>query len=188
MITVQKSGIICVWDLASGAKVRTIQINPINSICGDLSIDGRYLAIKEDNGKSIWDLEHGIKKETLDNCKLEELGFDFAYSINPVFLPDNTVVFCSEKNRIGIWDLEKASFIINIFTRGFDQYGFCNTCSIDDNHRYGIITRNRYLSLVDLNSGTIAEYASNGDLYLPETSKFTFTQNKNILISVGDEP
>ncbi len=187
MITVQSSGTISVWDLDTGAKIRSMQTGQLNIVNARLSIDGRYLAMMEKDGISIWDVEKGIKRTTIDKKKLEELDFTLSYSII-AFLPDDLVVINSNKGRIGIWDVKKADFIINILPRGFDQYGFCDSCSIDDNHCYGIVARNAYLSVINLKSGEVSEYASYGKIYSSISSKFTFTQNKNILISINDIP
>ena len=68
MITVQRSGTISVWDLDTGAKIRSMQTGQLNILNARLSIDGRYLAMMEKNGISIWDVEKGIKRSFRYPC------------------------------------------------------------------------------------------------------------------------
>ena len=188
LISIQYSGIITVWNLETGKRIRTIQNHIIHtSVC--MSRDGHFLSLwnRDEHSVYIYDLFADSKRTILDEKTLTDLGHRPPYSITPVFIDNNTLMTYGENGQVVFWDMDALTPKVRILARGLDHYGYCEKCSVSNDKRYLIVSREGYISLIDVEKGTIGEFISHEDLYLPKKPNMSFTANKNILISVGSE-
>ncbi len=95
------TGIIDIWDLATGERIKTLRDHKQEVFSVDISPDGKYI-ISGSNDWTIklWDFESGKVIKTFDNHK---------YTVTQVRFFDNAkkAVSASRDKTIRIWDIEK---------------------------------------------------------------------------------
>jgi WD40 repeat protein len=110
MASVSDGGIVCHWDVATSKVLRQFQEEETHCYCGDLSPDGRTLALGDGAGVHLFDWSTGKKLRLLKGHKLQVWA--------AVFSPKGDVLASSANmdQHILLWDVASGKALSRILT------------------------------------------------------------------------